>query len=256
MRREREFADLRRESGAILSQNGNRLTLMLALIFCLFSLGLYFVIGYAFSACLWLLEENESALVCLSLGAQAVLYLFVRLLAVPLLSGLVRIADCMRRGESVSLTALFYGFSTYTRYRRTLRLTRCLMWLGYGTALLAAGTYGLFASLPTVTLTTALLCALVIALEIVGAVVLSFRAYPVLYWGVCRESLSMREVKREAHRRIPSPTAAGARFLLGWIHWIALGILTLGVLLLADVLPRMLVSYCCDCADDGENEEI
>ena len=57
------------------------------------------------------------------------------------------------------------------------------------------------------------------------------------FFRLCRPPQAMRERMR------PYARSVGLRYWLGYLPWLALSLLSFCILLLADVLPRMLVSY-------------
>ena len=62
--------------------------------------------------------------------------------------------------------------------------------------------------------------------------------------------LSVKEARKAVRKRRPR---GGVRFAIGFLPWILLGILTLGVMLLWEVLPSMAVAYFRYCRQLKEN---
>ncbi len=246
-RNKRRQAALRVHAGEILSRDGNRLALIEALSVCLLFVALYTTLNYCFAALSLLCDP-------ILIGALfgVVVYLTVRLLVAPTVLGLFYMAMQMSGGEEAVLADLFHYLGTGKRYRHALRASRPIVYLLTVVIVGIELTYTAFAMLLPPTLAHLLLCALVIAVEIVGCFLLAVRTYPRFAVAVRNETFLAQDVKREARRTCPAPVRRGCRFFGGFLAWGLLGLLTVGVLLIADTLPRMLVAYCLDCRADNE----
>ncbi len=235
---ERSMSDVRREAGEILSEGGNRLLLIEGIGICLLLVPMILFFGYAISALTELLVLSPAA-------AAAVVALYVLLfialcifVAGPLLFGLFYIAYRMVKREEVLLGDLFYAFESTQNYKYALRASAALV-LRLCIAIIAvAVTYLAFLLVFPYDLGMMILCGVLITGEIIGGILACCSVYPLT---CC--ILEGRHMEGTAGRRMER----GLRFFGCFVPWILLGLLTVGVLLLWDTLPRMLVAYCCDC---------
>lgn len=246
-REELEFRMLRRRAGEILSRRGNRLLLMEALIVLLLLIGVCTTISYAFFALsMWAAQDAVRSLLL------AIVYVFVLaammlFLMLPMLYGLVFMACRMCADEETVLADLFQAFSSRTRYLRALRLGRAVFgWLLLIAAVILFTSFAFVLLLPPV-LPVRLLCGVLTGMEGVGGLMLLLRYYPVPWGIVHMEELPYHEVCVLARQRVSDPLWHGWRYICGFLPWILLGLLSFGIFLLADVLPRMLLGYVVDC---------
>ncbi len=236
-----DFRTANRETGEILSQNGNRLKLIEGFLFC--------VTAFIFAL---LLREAGLQMAALAVaGWQNVLFTvagdflywgFVLLVVMPLFVGLLGMAARMANDCNVYLPDLFLPFATGKKYLRALIVLWPLYWkfgVFYwfpGIAFNALISY--FGRTPLLVILGAVVLGLLIAVWLLlglrGFVRLSF----LLQW-----RMPLLAANR-ANRQI-----AGKSFSGGGLWWlcflprILLGFLTVGILLVADVIPRMLISY-------------
>ena len=242
-RKKRRYAALRVRAGEILARDGNRLTLIWALAVCLLFAVLYTAFGYCMAALSLLC--NPVLLVVLYVLA---VYLATRLFVAPTVLGLFYIAVRMTRGEEAVVAELFHFLGTRKLYRGALRATRPTVYLLTVAILcivLTPAAVALFITEPL----RSLVCLLLIVAEIVGFSFLLFRFYPMAA-AACNGEFAPKELKQEMRRICSKPTRRGACFFFGFLWWLLLGLLTVGLLWLADTLPRMLVAYSLDCTPD------
>ncbi|MBQ9784056.1 MAG: hypothetical protein IJW29_00995 [Clostridia bacterium] len=242
------YAALRVRAGEVLSRDGNRLTMIGALAVCFLFVALYATLGYCMAALSLLLNP-----VILTVIFAASVYFSVRLLVAPTVLGLFYMAMQMTRGEETVLADFFHFLGTRKLYRFALRVTRPIVYLLADVAIAAVLTYAAFASFTQPTLGNFALCALTVAAEIVAGVLLLCRHYARFAIAVrCDESLTRADLGTETRRLFRAPTWRGFRFLGSFLGWLLLGLLTVGLLWVADTLPRMLVAYCLDCTPDQQ----
>lgn len=231
----------RREADAILARGANRLLLIEAiLIVCVF-VALFVSLWSATSLLLSVIAQSEPLASLLLDGVFILFFSLTVFFAAPVVLGLFRIAEQMQAGESPVLLDLFYFLSNRERYTQGLRIT----WLGslklVGTVFIATGVDKLFVALALEgdgwNWLNGMLVAVVICL---GALLLLF-PYARLYAG-----LRPNEIDARADIFSAAPRG-GIRFIWFFLPWLLLGLVSIGLLLVLDVFPRMLLTYFCDC---------
>ncbi len=227
------FHRLWRESGEVLASQSNRLTLILATMVALSPLPFYRVI--------WRLVRLIPV-ACfpgkemLSYGIAALFILAMTLfISLPLLCGLPWMASEMERGRAVLLQDVFRSFADRRSYRAALEISFSVLWR------------------------IALLCGLEIALYQLlfflseGAVTVMVLGIPLylgvfIFWyllamrGFLLTYFALRQPGEPMNMQ-PYAVSAAIHYGMGFFPWIVLSVLTLGILLLADTLPRMLIAY-------------
>ena len=237
-----DFRETNREAGKILSQRSNRLKLVEGFLFC----GIAFIFAFLLQqGCLQIaaLQKEVDWVFILSVCLANVLFWgFQLLVTAPLLVGMLQMAVRMANDEDAFLPELFSPFSSGKAYFRVLVILwpfywkMGLFWLLPGLAFdgLTAlfGASALLSILKTVV--SFLLVVAWILLALRGFLRLSF----LLQWRMPLPASG------RANREIAGRSFAGGG--IWWIHYlprIILGFLTVGILLIADVIPRMMISY-------------
>ena len=227
-----DFSCLWRESGEVLSRGSNRLTMILAIMVAVTPLPLY----QAMNAVRSILVSRLPEWGMLFYGGFALLMMFFTLFfTLPLLVGLLRMASEMEQGRDVSLQDVLGSFSDGRSYLDAVRISAPLF--GRLLILCAAEIYATRLALSLVASRGVAL--LLGAVTVLGVFVLWFRfaardflrAYLTLQKPGCSERMQ--------------PYARSLAVHYGWgsLPWLVLSLLTFGILLLADVLPRMLIAY-------------
>ncbi len=238
-----DFTAVRKNASLLLSQKGNRLLLVEALLICMLLVPMYGILDV-------ILFYLHIPLISARMLLLMVLTFFF---AVPLLLGMFFLAEQLRIGEQPVLVDLFHYFSSHTLYRRSV-------WYGATTffpwvllTLLCGLTYTvLFAAFMTLeggSVLVAILCGCVVALEVIFGTLLCLRRFPVIFALLRYENLSYKSAVKQIKPCTPFATVFGLRFFFCFLPQILLGICTVGVFLLADTIPRMLFTYVCSCAD-------
>ncbi len=230
----KSMSDIRRKSGELLSQNGNRLLLTEALLFSLSTVPAYLFFSYAFSV-LWEVSAPAGiALIAMVASYVLLMIAFTVFVTGPLLFGLFYMAYRMVKGDRVVLGDLFYAFSASHNYRQALQVAAALVLRVCLCAAVVICTYLFFLLVFPNQLIMMLLCGILITAEVIGGALFCYSMHPLTF--CILEGCPFRESAVQRAER-------GFRFAAGFVLWILLGLLTVGVLLLWDTLPRMLIAY-------------
>ena len=229
------FRLLFQNAGEVLARDANRLKLAEAAMICLTPLTLYLILASVSQTVVLPLLAPDRALYALGvIGFWILMFLLSLFFTFPLLCGLLWMACGMEAGEEMTLADLFWAFRGGESYRRALRISAVAL---CKLSVLLLAEWALLSSLRQ-TGSMVLFWLLCIPCALAVAVLL-------FYW-FCGGFLHAYAVL------CPSPTVArmrpyarsvGTRYWVGYLPWLALSLLTFCILLLADVLPRMLISY-------------
>ncbi len=235
------FRDTRLDAGLILSRYGNRLKLIEAVLVCLLPIVLSVLLAQLFQILKDLSGASEALLFLMDLGTFFLLALWQLFVTLPLFWGILRMAAHMARGEEVALSMMFAPFSKRALYRKTLKISLRPFFLTVLMVLVVRWTSDLSNAIE-VTVVTAFLFAVLIVLEVLLWLWVLLRGFLVPYYAWM---LSYKPINAwwENERRKKHFSRGGRMWLVCYVPWILLGFLTVGILLLADILPRMLVSY-------------
>ncbi len=237
-----DFRATRAKAGEILSQKSNRLKLTEAIIVCLLPVLLSVLLVQLFESVADLTLSGDAARTAAAIGFNCLLGLFHLFFTLPLLMGLFGMAAGMARGDSVSLTELFAPYANGAAYRQVLSLSLRLVLRVAALIFAVEGTLLLFRLFGRGILALAILTAVLAVGEVIVWIALLLLRFRVLFF-VCGERMPVREANRRAARVAKRSRRGGAVWLLSFLPWILLGLLTVGILLLADVIPRMCISY-------------
>ncbi len=232
----------RHEADAILATGANRLLLIEAiLIVCVFA-ALFVSLRSALALILSVIPQSSPLSPFFSQALSALYLALVIFFAAPVVLGLFRLAERMQAGEEPMLAELFYYLSSRKRYLCGLRTT----WLGSLKLIVSiAATDAIGIIWQELTPDTPLfdfLGGVVIALAICFYVIWMLFPYFKLY---CLLKQPENAQNKDAYLLSPF---GGLRLLCFFLPWILLGFVSIGLLLVLDVIPRMLLTYFCDCA--------
>lgn len=231
------FSDLQCQSVEILAQNGNRLRLMGAWMLGMIFVPLYMLLWQA----LMLLPKPLFGLdntFCFTILA-VLLTLFALM---PYLYGILQMARLMASGEETVLADVFLPFSSPRAYGKAVRVSFGVFWKLWLIFDIAAGICYLTATLAPSNLLAALVAGMLVVCEVLLGLVLCLFGYARV-WAESQDGITWRKAAKTTRAFFRTCPAGGLWFFFVYIPRIALGLVTLGVLLLADVLPRMFVSY-------------
>ena len=232
MQSKKRLLEARANADAILARGANRLLLIEAiLIVCVF-VALFISISSAASLLLSALPQADEYLYpLLYYATSAICFLLGIFFAAPVFLGLFRLAEQMQAGEAPVLLDLFYYLSSRERYVQGLRAT----WLGSLKVVLML----------LIVDTVNILCPLAWLSGILKAlVILLFTLWMLLPYSKLYSRLRTTDK--------PARIGGGLRLVWFFLPWLLLGLVSIGLLLVLDVFPRMLLTYFCDC-DRAEN---
>ena len=249
-------SDSRMHSAETLARDGNRLQLVMAIMILLVAVLLYAVLQYASYLLAGALGERfgeETSFVIL--GVYQILWIAVTLfLVLPSVMGFYDLAGRMSRGEDTVLADMLSPFSERKRYARALSLSWGVLWrIGLAILAIVITVY----AMAWISEDAWGLGLLLIAL-IVMEVLLGLRALRRFFWMpylVLEEGMSAKTARREIRTMKARGKRAERIFGRGWFWWLVLGFLSVGLLLLWEVLPRMTVAYFDYCREARKNEE-
>ncbi len=223
------FSSLSR-AGELLTVDGRRIVLVEALLLCLPTVGAYVLLGklYAFLCTLPILVFWE--LVLLTSGYVLLLCALTLFLALPQAYGFLQMCRAVSHNRTPLPIELFAGFGDGRSYRQMLRLS----WRAFWRMLCLAGAVALTMLLVSY-IPSPLIAWLVCTLCIIAECILYL-------WLVLRGFGAAASVLEGADFPVPN-RKGGARFALACLPHVLLGLLTLGIYLLWDVLPRIGVAY-------------
>lgn len=233
-------------AGETLAVEGRRLLLIEAIIVCLIMVSVYVMLYQAFAlftAFFAATKQASDILMAVYYAAVGVLTLFVTL---PLFLGLLRMAGKIESDETPVLADLFYYFSSKQHYRRALNLSFGGFWRMLCVVLAAMATCGATVYFFPGELLAGFLCGVAVLIEILVWLVLVLRGFAV-YAVAFYDEVPISEARRIAHALAGRDRIGGLRFFFAYLPRILLGLLTFGVYLLWDVLPRMGVAYFSYC---------
>ena len=237
----KHLTEARQNADAILATGANRLLLIEAiLIVCVFA-AMFSSIFSALSLLLSALLPNSDILSPLFSYTVLMIYLVgVIFFAAPVVLGLFRIAQQMQAGNSTVLADLFFFLNGGKRYRRALRIT----WIGslkLVTVIAAVDAIDTFLR-AQIGDTFPVLIGFGIALILFLYAVWMLFPYPKLH-----SLLKQSDAPLDKDAYLHLPCGGGLQFVCFFLPWILLGLVSIGVLLVLDVIPRMLLTYFCDC---------
>ena len=260
--KEKEFARgsfraANQRAGELLSQNGNRLLLIEALAVTLLFVAVYLLLNYACMAALTLFEHwNFAAHLTVTLF-YLTLFAVTLFLVLPTVVGFCYLAERMQAGETPVLIDLFRFFESGERYVLALTVSGRLLWRLTAIVTVTEVTQALCVAFLPIGFPSVLLCAFLMSAEILLGIILLLCEFPMLHlclrYGDDNEEMEERAMLLLEHCSVRH----AARFFLGFLPQILLGLLTCGVLLIADTLPRMSIAYfeyCESALCNGSNE--
>lgn len=247
-----DFRAVRVAAGEVLSQKSNRLKLIEGLVFCAAPVLLTVVLAELFENIAALTIAQGTTRMVAAIGFNCILALLHLFLTLPLLFGLLEMAERMTEGEYVSLVDLFEPFSVGKRYRRALGVAFRWFWTVGILILVEVLTAVFFRATMNGRIWLVFLEAVLAVAEVIFWFFFVMRRFVTLSFVISRR-MPLSDARRATGKMARYSRKGGLIWLLCWIPWILLGFLTVGILLLADVLPRMCVSYFLYCDESTKN---
>lgn len=239
-------AQINRETTEILSRNGNRQRLILATLIAASPVMLYVLSIIVFADYLLpVVPESLFSLACVAFGA--LLALLTLFFTFPLLTGMLSLAQRMEAGEETVLADLFHAFTDRKSYRAALTVSVGAFWK---IAVLAVAEIALEAIGQRFLGDNALLWTLMAILMLAVGILLLF-----LFLGSFRNPYRIFRGTATDRRNPSFSRALGVCYWLGYLPGLLLTVLTFLIYLMADLLPRMLISYFRYCRKAEETEQ-
>ena len=248
-----DLSVLRADADRLLATNGNRLVLIEAIVVLLVTVMPYVMLWSTYEILLQgLFANTEDAVeLLLSVGCWILTVLLSLLFTCPLLIGFLRMSWDIEVGGETLLSRLFSSFMSRGTYLRAISLSVGFLWrvalIAGVVAVTCLGTRHFFAG----SLLAGVLCGLAVLTELILGICLCLRYFPTLAVAMYEETPlpRAREIARKMMCRCPR---AGVWFFLYFIPHILLGLLTFGIFLIWEVMPRMCVTYFLYCRKMNE----
>ena len=239
-----DFAIAYREAGQILSLHGNRLLLIEAILLSLITVLLYmfFCDTYTILLGYWMYGIDLWLSILLKVLLGVLISLLTLFFTLPLLIGLFGLAGDMETGRVCVLADLFAPFSTRKEYRRALSLSWGAFWRFGLIVLVVSLTCNIGVYFFEGSLLAGLACGVAVVVEIFVGLWLCGRCFASMA-SAHMTDLPIRAARADAKRSWRTCRTGGASFVLQMLPRILLGLVTFGILLLWETLPRMLVAY-------------
>lgn len=247
-RKRHSFSKSMTSAKEILAGGDNRLTLIGAFLLLSAACLIYRLLFVAFMVVANLISPDFAWVAYLLVGAYLLLaVLFTLFFLLPLFYGILLMAWAMTVGDTPPLVAVFEPFCDKKTYRRCLRL--------------AWRAVSLFLVLTLAVLISAFLIGLrpangfapyVIVGLLICCLVWSGIRFPLFCFALSPGRMPLRDAKRRSRRFLRFFPLCGFRYLIRFLPHILLGVLTLGIYLLAHVLPLMVLTYFRECETTHE----
>ena len=249
-----EASEARRDAGRTLSVKGNRLLLSLGVLTLLPSVMLYILLESTI-ACVVSIGEPIATDHTAFLWGNGLYYLAALLLTLffvmPLWMGLLALASKVEAGESAVLADVLDSFTSLRSYRRALRFSWGSLPRLLCICVVVVLTYQFAQNYAGASFLSALGMALLIALEVVLGFAFCAKDFFAAYL-LYRTTLSPREARRQSRKLTRRSRGIAYRYAVDSLQGLLLSVITLGTVLVADTLPRMLVSYFTLCHNTNE----
>ena len=227
---------IRREAACVLRESGTRLMLAEAAMLTVVPLILPFLLSSALQLAFYpLMMTGTWAQVLIRLGGALLGGGELLFLAFPLMTGLFGMAARIEAGEETSLSDLFCPFGSRSSYGRALLLSADFFWKICLSALAVWVSFVLVRLWGAARPTSLLLGGGVILLVLACSLLLLLSGFGA--------SFTHLGVSIGQRARLRGRIRMGLGFFFGYMPSILLSILSIGVLLPADTLPRMLLGY-------------
>lgn len=234
-----------KRASEILETSGCRLVLIEAIVLLIVAAALHMVvIETAVTIADIGMAMGRQAMEEIVYPSMILLLLLLGLLVdLPLFIGFLRLAAEIEATGEGRLTTLFSSFSGARIYRRSLRLAwGYFAWVVLLVVVAILSCAVVAVSLSEQPLLTVAVGGVLVVAELALFLIPMMRAFPTLAIALDLR-FSMRATRQRMRLMRERMPVSGWRFFLSWLPRILLGILTFGILLIWDTLPRMAVSY-------------
>ena len=232
-----KLSHAKRDASEILSERENRLRLIQGLLILMLFVPMYMILHAVYEGILAILVSPDDAwMTALASSVYCiVLLLILTWITLPTLMGFLYMACEMARGEQSSLATMFRPFSAWKHYKEALLLAIFHMSGGCWLVLLLTWLHGFLRPF-----LDARWMPMLTAAAILLGLILMLRGFAgtakVYFWRSYALGVRMRLRRMRAMRY-------GIVFFTRFLPDLLLGILSFGIFLLWDVLPRMAVAY-------------
>lgn len=241
---------IKAQSAAVLSECGNRLLLIEAIAFCFLTVPLYYAL-YTLCGVISTLTPEHLVLVW-EIAYLLLAFLQTLFLTLPLCMGVFWIAGMLEEGQDAVLADVFYAFGASWRYLRALHVSWRLLVVCAPLIVVLYFAPWLLSMLIPLAWAVDLVMWVLRLVVLLGLFLLLYARFGLVAETVWEELDFERSrcVARISRRR--QRACAGA-FVRSYIGRILLGLLSVGILLLLDTLPHMLIAYfrACRYLDDS-----
>ena len=249
-----DFSKAWRAAGVQLADSGNRLVLIGALVILLPTALPYFMLSSVRDALILLLYEHSpaSGALPIMLPYTLLLLLYTLLFVFPLIVGFFRMCHRTAQAQTVTLSDVFVCFEGRASYRHSLSLSFALVWRLALLTAVAVVTCDLLVQYLGNDVVASLVCGLAVLVEVLIGLALILRRFPI--WAIALDrQISCTAARRTVKQIRRHARTGGILFFLNMVPRILLGLLTFGIFLIWEVLPRMCVAYFLYCNNLSEN---
>ncbi len=242
--------EVRHLTDETLSRDGNRMTLVQAILVCLLFVPLCVSVFNAYSVMMMLFPLAGAWQAVGIFALLSVYELLALFLILPTLMGLYAMAAGICEGRAVTVAELFCCFTTKRRYRRALAFGgRAVVRFCIVSALCIIADASLSLLFPGSSAILWVRIAVIILL-CVGGILWHFASYTALFFTVEHTDLPVSVTCEMPHTHMAGkPLPRGLRFFGYAALRLLLGLLTLGILWIWDTVPRLLITYYYDARD-------
>ena len=250
MQKVHSFSESLDSAKEILSQNGNRLVLVCSFLVLLTTALFYRLLYLAFAVWLSLPFARGGPISLFLMGTYGLLLLvFTLLVVLPFCQGVLMMAGEMVSGKTVTIAAIFEPFCEKKTYFHCVQLAIGLVWRCVCVGVLAF--VGVDFLIPATVDLFWRNVILVLAIFFIGILVIGSR-FSLFYFTRGGERMPRRTAQRQSLDFFRIHPLSTLRYFVRFLPHILLGILTIGIYLLAQVLPLMVLTYFCECKKTHE----
>lgn len=246
-KKRRRLSDSLEKARDRLAQNGNRLTLICALLVWMSSFLFYRIFYVGIAILISIFSMGDGGILLLLSVFLGVSLLFTLFVVAPLFYGIMMMAMRMARGENLPLSAVFDSFSDGRLYRRTVKLAdEGVLGSSLVTAILYSVACGAVTPFLREGAPRVLTCVGIALVAIVILFCFESRRFWKMGLALSNPEMPLRAIRRDVKKARQKRRWTAFPYWWFFLPRMLLGILTIGIYLLADVLPMMMLTYFCE----------